>query len=82
MVYTLIILWHCVIQVHYNQSVLIVNSTNFNGTCILGNLRPYNEYSIRVRAMTVIQATGEFLEGVESRVVTERTLAGGTVTYY
>lgn len=42
---------------------------------------PYNEYSIHVRAMTVIQATGEFLEGVESRVVTERTLAGGTVSY-
>ena len=70
-----------ILQVRYNQSELIVNSTDFNGTCILGNLRPYSEYSIHVTAVTIIQATDDesLLEGVKSRVVTERTLAGGTV---
>lgn len=56
----------------------IVNTTDFTGTYSLDNLRPYTEYSIYVTAVKLIEATGEFLEGVKSTVITERTLAGGT----
>ena len=68
------------LQVRYNQFELIINITNFNGTYTVGNLSPYTEYNINVTAVKIIGATGESLKGEDSPVVTERTLAGGTVT--
>ena len=66
-------------QVYYNssgQSEQAVNVTNFNGTYILVSLRPCTVYSVYVTAVTLINGTGELLEGVKSETVNRRTLAG------
>jgi len=52
--------------------------TDFEGTYTLSNLRPYTIYSIYVKAVRLIGNTGRLLEGMKSRIVIERTLAGGT----
>ena len=70
------------LQVHYNQFELTVKVADFNGTFTLGNLSPYTEYDIHLTAVKITQATGESLEGEESPVVGERTLAGGTVANF
>lgn len=71
-----------IFQVHYNGSELTVNITNFNSTYTLGNLSSYTTYSVYVTAVRLVEGTGELLESDESRVVTERTLAGGTVKHF
>ena len=66
-------------QVHYNssgQSKQAVNVTNFNGTYTLVSLRLCTVYSVCVTAVTLINGTGELLEGVKSKTVNRRTLAG------
>ena len=56
-----------------------VNVTNFTGTYTLDNLRPYTEYSVYVTAVRLIGDTSIPLEGMKSRIVTGRTLAGGEI---
>ena len=66
-------------QVHYNslgQSEQAVNVTNFNDTYTLVSLRPYTVYSVYVTAVTLINGTGELLEGIKSETANIRTLAG------
>ena len=65
---------------HSDQSENTVNITNFNGTYTLDNLRPFTEYSIYVTAVRLIG--GRLQEGMKSRTLTERTLAGGTYFYH
>ena len=70
------------VQVYYsnishNQSKQVVNDDNFNGAYTLDGLRPYTEYSVYVTAVRLIGDTGRPLEGMKSRTVTGRTLAGG-----
>ena len=43
----------------------------------LDNLRPYTDYHIYVTAVKLIGTTGRPLEGNKSKILTERTLAGG-----
>ena len=62
---------------HSDQSEITVNLTDFNGTYTLDGLRPYTEYSVYVTAVRLIGDTGRPLEGMKSRTVTGRTLAGG-----
>ena len=70
------------LQVYYSnsnhdQSVQVVNDTNFDGTYTLTNLLPYTMYSIYVTAVRLIGDTPRPLEGMKSKVLIERTLAGG-----
>ena len=70
-------------QVYYaygNQPLKAVNVTNFTGMYTLDNLRPYTEYHIYVTAVKLIGITGRPLEGKKSKILTERTLAGGGYT--
>ena len=62
----------------HSQSKQVVNDDNFNGAYTLDGLRPFTEYSIYVTAVRLIGGdTGRPLEGMKSRTVTGRTLAGG-----
>ena len=62
---------------NHDQSVQVVNDTNFDGTYTLINLIPYTMYSVYVTAVRLIGDTARPLEGIKSRTVTGRTLAGG-----
>ena len=67
-------------QVYYaygNQPIKAVNVTNFTGMYTLDNLRPYTEYHIYVTAVKLIETTDRPLEGKKSKILMERTLAGG-----
>ena len=61
----------------FGQTVETVNLTDFNGTYTLGNLRPYTVYSVYVTVVKRRGNTGGPLEGMKSKTLTERTLAGG-----
>ena len=61
----------------HKQSVKVINNANFDGKYILTNLRPYTEYSIYATAVRYIGGTDRPLEGIKSKILTERTLAGG-----
>ena len=56
-----------------------VNVTNFTtGVYTLDYLRPYTEYRVYVTAVRLIGGdNGRPLEGMKSKTLTERTLAGG-----
>ena len=55
----------------------MVNVNNFNGTYILDNLTPYTEYDVYVTAVrSILGDTDRPLEGIESVIITKRTLAG------
>ena len=61
----------------HDQSVQVVNDTNFDGIYILTNLSPYTVYSIYVTAVRLIGGDNDRpLEGMRSEILTERTLAG------
>ena len=61
-----------------DQSFQVVNDTNFDGTYILTNLSPYTIYSVYVTAVRLIGGDNDTpLEGMKSKVLTTRTLAGG-----
>ena len=61
-----------------DQSFQVVSDTNFDGTYILTNLKPYTIYSVYVTAVRLIGGdTGKPLEGMKSKILTKRTLAGG-----
>ena len=69
------------VQVYYSnsshsQSKQVVNDAHFNGTYTLDGLTSYAEYSVYVTAVRLIGDTGRPLEGMKSRTVTGRTLAG------
>ena len=69
-------------QVYYSnsshsQSKQVMNDANINGTYTLDGLTPYTEYSVYVTAVRLIGNTGRQLEGMKSKTVTGRTLAGG-----
>ena len=67
-------------QVYYgyrNQPIQAANIANFTGVYTLDNLKPYTEYSIYVTAVKLIGNPSRPLEGMKSRTVTGRTLAGG-----
>ena len=52
--------------------------TNFNGTHTLDNLSPYTEYSVYVVVESTPGSAGRpALESVQSRTVSDLTLAGG-----
>ena len=65
-------------QVHYNSQQAKVHATNFNDTYILDNLGPYTEYSVYVIAVKLAGSNKGKVEGLKSRAITRRTLAGGT----
>ena len=61
-----------------NQPIKAVNVTNFTGLYTLDNLRPFTEYSVYVTAVRLIGGdTSRPLEGMKSKTLAERTLAGG-----
>ena len=61
-----------------DQSFQVVNDTNFDGTYILTNLSPYTIYSVYVTAVRLIGGDNDRpLEGMKSKILTARTLAGG-----
>ena len=62
---------------HNNQPMKTVNVTNFTGVYTLDNLRPYTEYRVYVTAVRLIGDNDRSLEGMKSKLLTERTLAGG-----
>ena len=62
----------------HDQTVQLVSDTNFDGTYILTNLIPYTIYSVYVTAVRLIGGDNDRpLEGMKSKILTERTLAGG-----
>ena len=66
---------------HYyltDQSEKMVNLTDFNGTYTLINLKAYTEYNIYVTAVSLSNHSGTPMEGIKSKTLTVRTLAGGT----
>ena len=62
---------------NHDQSVKVASDTNFDGTYTLTNLMPYTMYSVYVTAVRLIGDTSRPLEGMKSKVLIERTLAGG-----
>ena len=62
----------------HDQTVQVVSGTNFDGTYILTNLIPYTIYSVYVTAVRLIAGDNDRpLEGMKSKILSERTLAGG-----
>ena len=62
----------------HSLSKQIANDANYNGTYTLNNLRPYTVYTVYVTAVRLIGGDASRpLEGVKSRTVTGKTLAGG-----
>ena len=61
----------------HDHSVQVANDTNFDGRYIITNLTPYTTYSIYVTAVRLIGNSNKPLEGRKSKILIERTLAGG-----
>ena len=66
------------ISITVNQFVKVLNDANFDGTYILTNLSPYTVYVVYVTAVRLIGGDiDRSVEGMNSAMLIERTLAGG-----